>query len=182
MGLSALTGFSDAFDELLAGNRKALDDHLTSPSSPTPSSAFDALLGRTRTATAQHPASGASVKVEQFPAVAPAESTRFLNARFGELGWTYEILERRREEDEVIVLCRLSVPDRNISKTQFGRASLLPAPANPEIQGTADGIHFSIANEPSSSRHPGALSEERTEAQVYREAVADALSRCARMF
>ena len=182
MGSSSLTGFSDAFDELLARNRKELDERLTSPSSPMASSAFDALLGRARTTTVQPPAAAASTRGEKTAADAPPESVRFLNARFGEMGWTYEVLDRRREEDEVIVLCRLSVPDKNISKTQFGRASLRPAPARHRIQGTADGIPFIIEDESAHSGHSASISAERTEAHAYRDAVDDALARCATLF
>ena len=77
---------------------------------------------------------------------------------------------------------RINVTDKNISKTQFGRASLHPPSAKPRIQGTADGIHFSIADDPDGSSRPAPVSVERTEAHAYRDAIDDALSRCATLF
>ena len=105
-------------------------------------------------------------------APAPSDAVRFLNDRYGD-GWSYEIAERRREGDEVIVLCKLSIPGQDISKSQFGRATVIGTDAAPGSGGSADGITFSLGSENGGDGDP--------EEAAFQRALNSALAKCADM-
>jgi hypothetical protein len=109
------------------------------------------------------------------PAPSRSNAVRFLDDRYGD-GWSYEIAERRREGDEVIVLCKLSIPDQDISKSQFGRARIA-AGGGAGLAGSADGIAFSLGSE-SEAEVAGAGDPEEA---AFQKAVASALAKCAEM-
>ena len=102
-----------------------------------------------------------------------SEAVRRLNERFGD-GWDYEIRERRREGDEMIVLCRVTVPEKELSKEQFGRARLRRAGETETIAGRANGIPFSMPL--LRAKPPGAAANPEEEA--FKEAAQNALARC----
>ena len=105
-------------------------------------------------------------------APAPSDAVRFLDDRYGN-GWSYEVAERRREGDEIIVLCKLSIPDQDISKSQFGSATVLGAGGAPGVGGSADGIAFSLGSEEGGDGDP--------EEAAFQRALASALAKCAEM-
>lgn len=105
------------------------------------------------------------------PAAPPSDAVRFLDDRYGD-GWSYEIAERRREGDEVIVLCKLSIPEQDISKSQFGRATVIAAGA-PGTGGSADGVTFSLGPEEGGDGDP--------EEAAFQRALNSALAKCAEM-
>ncbi len=103
-------------------------------------SPFDAMLAETR---AQFNAlygggapAAAPVPVEAASAASGSEAE--LNARYG-TGWRHEITERRREGDEAVVLCRLTIPQMGIVKAQFARA---PIGGGSNVAGHAGGVAF----------------------------------------
>ena len=147
------SSMASAFDEMLGQNRHR----------------FDTMLGR-RPAATPSPATPASVSRP----LEPSESMRFLNDRYGG-GWRHEIIERRREGDEVIVLCRLTVDESDMSKTQFGSARIGDRGAKPVIKGQAGGIAFALGSGP--GRGP-----KDTEDAAFRRALDDALAKCVALF
>ena len=94
-----------------------------------------------------------------------SEPERFLNDRYG-AGWQVEFAERRREGDEVVVLCRLTVPEHDITRAQFGRASI---GATQPLKGSSGGVAFSLG---------GAGESTDEELQAYAGAEADGLRKC----
>jgi hypothetical protein len=116
---------------------------------------LDALAG-----TQQRPASRVSGKPADL-----SEPERFLNDRYGN-GWQVEIAERRSEGDEVVVLCRLTVPEHDITRAQFGRARI--GAAEP-LGGSSDGVTFSLGKTDAGTGE---------ESSAYAAAERDALAKC----
>ena len=85
------------------------------------------------------------------------------------------MVEQRREGDEVIVLCKLTIDEPQITKTQFGQARIGDAGA--AIRGRAGGISFTAR--PNGPDAPAAGGD--TEAAAYRAATEAALAKCAAM-
>jgi hypothetical protein len=144
--------FTSPFDEMLDHSRRQFDDLYSGPvsssrSPPAPES-----------------------KPERHD-VAP-QTARFLDDRYGDR-WRYEIVERRREGDEVIVLCKLTVAEGGPSRTQFGRASV--GGEGSGVGGTAGGIAFTLGAgaAPAASGDP--------EQAAYQRAIAAALAKCAEL-
>lgn len=106
-------GFASAFDKLLEQNRQQFDRILHGPA------------GSSRSGAAT-PAAGGLPPRRRFGPLDPESSPamRALDDRFGTDGWRYEVSERRRVGDEMIVLCRLTLPARNAVRAQFGTAPL----------------------------------------------------------
>ena len=169
------SGPTSRFDEMLEENRRQLEDLYRGTgagSAPEPAPPKDAPA---TPSLASAPGSEASPPAPHAPA-APSDSVRFLNDRYGD-GWRYEITERRREGDEVIVLCKLIIGDHNITKSHFGRARVGRPGAHREIRGSADGITFALRSENGVRAASGVDAEEA----AFREAVDSALARCASM-
>jgi hypothetical protein len=139
------SGLASAFDAMLSQNRDR----------------FDTMLHRRPGST---PAAPASTPQEA------SESVRFLNDRYGR-GWHHEVIERRREGDEVIVLCRLTVDELDMSKTQFGSAKIGEANTKPITAGSAGGIAFTLGSEQAGR-------EKDTEEAAFRRALDDGLAKC----
>ena len=148
------SGLASAFDTMLSQNRGRFDTMLNRRPESTPPPA---------------PPAGLS-----GPSPEPSESMRFLNDRYGG-GWRHEVVERRREGDEVIVLCRLTVDESDLSKTQFGSARIGDRDAKPIIKGQAGGIAFALGSGP--GRGP-----KDTEDAAFRRALDDALAKCVALF
>ncbi len=98
------------------------------------------------------------------------DPVRFLDDRHGD-GWRHEFSERRRDGDEAVVRCTLTIDDGAITKSQSGRARIAPDGAAMALNGSAEGIAFSVATEPGNA---GADSE----AAAFRAAERDALAKC----
>ena len=99
---------------------------------------------------------------------------RFLQDRYGG-GWRHDVIERRREGDEVIVLCRLTVDELAMSKSQFGSARIGDRDAKPVIKGQAGGIAFALGSGPGQGAKD-------TEDAAFNRAVDDALAKCVALF
>ncbi len=110
--------FSSPFDAMLAESRRQ----------------FDALYGDSAPPRAEVP-------TPSVPEPAVSASARTLNERYGG-GWRHEITERRREDDEAVVLCRLTITESGSVKAQFGRAPMGTASG---VGGTAGGVAFRTA-------------------------------------
>jgi len=91
---------------------------------------------------------------------------RRLNERFGD-GWHYEIAARHCEGGEAIVMVKLTIAKTGAVKTQFGRAKLDGGP----VEGKSGGVSFRLADNPSNDM----------EADAYRRATEEALTRCAEL-
>ena len=91
------------FDQMLRENRARLDA-LYDPSTGDPFAKSEAERGQAgNRLAATRPAPAVPVRPSRG-AIDASEPVRKLNERYGS-GWRYEIADRRREADEVIVLC-----------------------------------------------------------------------------
>ncbi|NKC12789.1 MAG: hypothetical protein GKR94_11490 [Gammaproteobacteria bacterium] len=143
------------FDTLLDDNKRQLDGLMGMPSGPT--AGASALLPGAR----PWPQSREPGADDWSDSTIAAE----LDARFGKR-WRFEIREQRREGDEIIVLGRLSVPDKNLSRSHFGAARMGTA-SGPS--GTSQGVAFSLG------------ATVRDERAATRAAALAALDNCASM-
>lgn len=123
------------FDDMLAQNRKRFDDlyrgrrpHAREFDAGTPSAVANPRGAASASAQPSIPLDQASSPV-----------VRRLNERFG-TDWRYEIVERQRDGDEAIVLCKLIFGKEGAVRTQFGRAKVPPAP----VAGTSEGVRFRL--------------------------------------
>ena len=87
--------------------------------------------------------------------IGDGQSAVWLNQNFPD-AWRYEIRDRRRQDNEVVVLCRLDLLGHKIHKAQFGSA-MIPATENGEYR-----------------------NEREAESADYESAVDDALRQCIR--
>ncbi len=159
MASNRRSGLTSPFDDMLDQNRRQFDD-LNTRSWPRQSTARPA------------PSPAASTAPHRAPE--QTDAVRFLNDRYGER-WRYEIADRRREGDEVIVLCKLIIADLDIAKSQFGRARIGQSGAAPAPKGSADGVAFALGPEPSSTAGIAGDPEQA----AFRQAVDAALTKCA---
>ena len=155
---SSSTSAASSFDEMLERNRRELDGMYGGI----------AWSGAREAAPPPGAASRAGAASAERPVV------RRLNQRFGDK-WRYEIAERRRDGDEVVVLCRLTLPERNVTKAQFGLARIGRAGAGAAVRGSAGGVSFSLG-----AGESGWLAGDGEDA-AYERATDDALAKCAAM-
>lgn len=220
-----LAGYSSVFDEPLRRNRERMNEKMqgfsrraelppaasryapaSAPLEPLEGGALprDVSPPVTRSPTAPFtplptpppPPRGTRPAAARLSADAPlqGEGARLLTARFGDK-WRHEITERRLESGEAVVVCRVSVPEEDLSQTHTGRAKI-PTSTRPgtgkevtPIPGTADGIPFTIRVDSGSNggygnRGVGGATEEGedTEEAAFQAALEDALLECARSF
>ena len=151
------TSAASSFDEMLERNRRELDG----------------MYGGTAWTGAREaaPPPGAASRNR---AAAERPVVQRLNQRFGDK-WRYEITERRRDGDEVVVLCRLTLPERNVTKAQFGLARIGRAGAGAAVRGSAGGVSFTLG-----AGESGSLAGDSEDA-AYERAADDALAKCAAM-
>jgi len=146
------SGLSSPFDDMLEQTRRQ----------------FEALSGGLAPAPAESP------RTEPRPPAATdlrrSDPVRYLDDRYGD-GWRYEVTDRRREGDEAVVRCRLVIADRDITRTQYGRARIDRTAGGREISGSAGGIAFR-------ARAEGAPPEISLQA-AFDRAVSEALTKCA---
>ena len=149
---------SSVFDDMLRDTWRELDDLYDRPAKPA---------ATPRSQAAATPASAPAPRRPEPSNV--SEPERFLNDRYGD-GWRQEIVEKKRDGDEVVVLAKLVIDAHDIVKTQFGRARI--AGRRGGVAGTSGGVRFAMG-EGRGSR-PGATAE----ANAYAKAAADALAKC----
>jgi glucan phosphorylase len=137
-------GLLDAFDALIDGNRQQLDE-LYGQSDAMPSESV-------RQAPQIEEGLTWSEGLDR-QSIGEGQSVVWLNQHFPN-AWRYEIRDRRRQDNEVVVLCRLELIDPKIHKAQFGSAMILT---------TESGEY---------------RNERETESVAYELAVDDALRRC----
>ena len=184
MADNPLTGFASAFDNLLERNRRRMQERMPKALGRTltnqahaPERVFPEFSApQTPAATLSAPDPIQNQADPRPPRTAESEGERRLNERFG-AGWQYEVKERRREGDEMIVLCQVTVPEKNISKEQFGRASIRLPGRSDLVRGSANGIAFAMRLEPERARGSGGNPEEA----AFQKAVENALARCAEL-
>lgn len=155
------------FDELLARDKKRLDELIGETTSSASESANEQRDAAARAPVVNAPASGAAREAKE-PGV-----VRELRARYGELH--YVVRERRREGDEIIVLCELKIPRLAISKTQFGHAKISAVGAQLGIGGSVGGKSFTIA------AGERVASTAASEEAAFERALASALAKCAEL-
>ena len=134
----------DSFDALIEGNRQQLNE-LYGQSGATPPRSVNQVA-----------------EIEEEPtwlegldrqSIGEGQSAVWLNQHFPD-AWRYEIRDRRRQDNEVIVLCRLELLNHKIHKAQFGSA-MIPTTENGEYR-----------------------NEREAESAAYESAVDDALRQC----
>jgi hypothetical protein len=150
---------SSVFDNMLSQNKKSFDDLYRGGRTHAgkSGSAGATPLRRERTPLP----SPAIVPSVQLDPASPA--ARRLRERFGN-DWRYEIRERQREGDEVIVLCKLTFGKAGAVRTQFGRAKISQGP----VLGASSGVRFKID-------HAAAEGDEN---DAFRRATEAALMNC----
>ena len=174
MSSDRLSGFSSAFDELLERSRRELDALSSGSGSP-------ALTPAPGTA-ARPSASPPSVsRTESIPPATPAASRspaeHALDEKLG-AGWRYEVLDRTRDGDELVVRCRVTAPARGVSRTWYGSAPMAgTGRSSSGLKGSAGNVKFTLGRSPGK----GAENPIQAERDAERSAVESALAACARL-
>ncbi len=204
MGRDRRSGFASPFDEMLEQTRKEFEK-LAGGTGPRRSRERPPEASREREPaglTAPIPPPNPPAPLPRAPAAsaasAPArpraaaprprasgelspETERFLDERLGN-GWSFEVTERRREGDEVVARCKLSLADRNLSKTQYGRARVASAgSADGALEGSADGLAFSIETNGAPLGNGGGGGGGAGEDEAFQQAIESALAKCAEL-
>lgn len=192
MAKNDLSGFSSAFDDLLERSRREWDAlspggaGMKGSAPPSPQAGPGAPAAAARAPSAAGGSLGAAAHREvlrrsgEYASAArvwdPArsEAAAFLFNRFG-TEWQVEVAERRRDGDEFVALVKLTIPAKNLVKSQFGRGRIPGARSERPIQGSAGGIGFSIG-EPSGGEQ--AAPPQPPEDRGYRRAIEDGLAKC----
>lgn len=147
---------SSVFDDMLTQNRKRFDDLYHGGRSKA--GGLPAVARSTIPAPGRPASASAMPSIVLDPTSSPA--IRRLNERFGN-DWRYEIVDRQRDGDEAIVLCRLTFGKEGAVRTQFGRAKL---PSGP-VGGTSEGLRFTL-NMADAAQDEGATFRRATEAAL----------------
>jgi hypothetical protein len=141
---SSTRGLLDSFDALIEGNRQQMDE----------------LYGQSGAAPPRSASQAAEVGEEatwfeslDSHSIGEGQSAMWLDQNFPN-AWRCEIRDRRRQDNEVVVLCRLDLLGHKIHKAQFGSA-MIPATENGEYR-----------------------NEREAESAAYEAAVDDALRQC----
>ena len=144
MSSGSTRGLLDSFDALIEGNRQQMDElYGQSDATPPRSVSQAADVGEELT------------RFEDLDrqSIGEGQSAVWLNQNFPD-AWRYEIRDRRRQGNEVVVLCRLDLLGHKIHKAQFGSA-MIPATEIGEYR-----------------------NEREAESAAYESAVDDALRQC----
>ena len=144
MSSGSTRGLLDSFDALIEGNRQQMDELYGQSGATPPRSVSQAAdVGEELT------------RFEDLDrqSIGEGQSAVWLNQNFPD-AWRYEIRDRRRQDNEVVVLCRLELLAHKIYKAQFGSA-MIPATENGEYR-----------------------NEREAESAAYESAVDDALRQC----
>ena len=144
MSSGSTRGLLDSFDALIEGNRQQMDElYGQSGATPPRSVSQAAEVGEELT----------RFEDLERQSIGEGQSAVWLNQNFPD-AWRYEIRDRRRQDNEVGVLCRRDLLGHKIHKAQFGSA-LIPATENGEYR-----------------------NEREAESAAYESAVDDALRQC----
>ncbi len=144
MSSGSTRGLLDSFDALIEGNRQQMDElYGQSGATPPRSVSQAAEVGEELT----------RFEDLERQSIGEGQSAVWLNQNFPD-AWRYEIRDRRRQDNEVIVLCRLELLSHKIHKAQFGSA-MIPTTENGEYR-----------------------NEREAESAAYESAVDDALRQC----
>ena len=148
---------SSAFDDMLAQTRKRFEDLYRggSPRAGEPVAQPKPFVSRE--VTARKPRA-TSAKPD-----ADSLAAHRLNERFGS-DWRYEITDQKRDGDEAIVLCKLTLGKDNAVRTQFGRARISGSP----VAAASGGVRFKI----------GGSGTEQDVGEAFRRAAEAALMNC----
>ena len=144
MSSGSTRGLLDSFDALIEGNRQQMDELYGQSGATPPRSVSQAAdVGEELT------------RFEDLDrqSIGEGQSAVWLNQNFPD-AWRYEIRDRRRQGNEVVVLCRLDLLGHKIHKAQFGSA-MIPATEIGEYR-----------------------NEREAESTAYESAVDDALRQC----
>ena len=144
MSSGSTRGLLDSFDALIEGNRQQMDELYGQSGATPPRSVSQAAdVGEELT------------RFEDLDrqSIGEGQSAVWLNQNFPD-AWRYEIRDRRRQDNEVVVLCRLDLLGHKIHKAQFGSA-MIPATEIGEYR-----------------------NEREAESAAYESAVDDALRQC----
>lgn len=169
-------GYSAPFDKMLAesykrfdelSRRPGADERRKRPDEPPPSPVTKEAPPPPPAAVSPEPA-----RTEVHDA-GSSEPARALDARFGER-WNYEVAERRREGDEVVVWGRLVVEEAGVDKTRRARARIRRPARGSVIEGSADGAGFSLGQ----SEDMPAETDGDPEETAFGEAAEAALAIC----
>ena len=146
MSSDSTRGLLDSFDALIEGNRQQMDELYGQSGATPPRSVSQAAEVR------EEP-----IRFEDLDrqSIGEGQSAVWLNQNFPD-AWRCEIRDRRRQDNEVVVLCRLHLLGHDIHKAQFGSA-MIPATENGEYR-----------------------NEREAESAAYESAVDDALRQCIR--
>ncbi len=161
--------FSSPFDAMLDQNRQRLDRLYRGPAGD------DDRYSPATTAGSSAPVASPSARGRPAPTAARpprarSDPARSLDERFGDR-WRHEVVEQRRDGDDMVVRCRLTVAGQGVDLTRSGRARIDPTSARHEIIGSADGVPFSFRSDDAS----GAGGAEQ---DAVARAVEDALAKC----
>ena len=186
MSSERLTGFSSAFDDLLERSRRELDAlsggsgaSALSPISRTSSPRSSATAAA---ATARGVTQGVSTRAQTSPFAAERSPTeRALDDKLGR-DWRYEVLDRTREGNELVVRCRVTAPARGVSRTWHGSAPLSGGGRGgvSGLAGTTGNVRFSLGADASARAATG--DPVRAEREAERQAIESALAACVRLF
>ncbi len=141
----------ETFDELLKGNRQELEALYNRPSDGSKGAVS---AGESDSDTPPH--EHGNIKQFDKGELTEMGAADWLDRYYpGE--WRYDVRDRRREGNELVVLCRFELPGYGVRRTQFGMA---------EIERADTASHNS---------------EREAEETAYRQAINDALQGCIRM-
>lgn len=170
--------YSAPFDDMLADSRERFDDLFRGGAVDDRRKRVEQRLPspapKTEETPPPHPAAVSSGRADAGAFNAgSSEAARALDARFGDR-WRYEIADRRREGDEVVVWGRLTVEDQGVDVTRRARARICWPAEGGVIKGSADGADFSLRQDNSVPTEPDGDPEE----SAFREAAEAALAIC----
>ena len=170
MATSDKSRMTSAFDEMLEQNQRELDALYSGPISPSrPPTIADASSRPTPSPATPPSVASGKVRLADEPS---STTVRTLTERYGDK-WHYDVVDRRREGDEIIVLCKLSIEDDQISKAQFGSAPI--GATGSKSTASAGGTSFSFGAAGRSQEPPTGDPEDL----AYKRALDSALAKCA---
>ncbi len=182
MSSDRLTGFSSTFDELLERSRRELDALSGGSGAPVFSPTSRTSTSSSAPVAPSSTSQGLSARpsrVSESPLASRSPAERVLDDRLGP-GWRYEVLDRTREGDELVVRCRVTAPARGVSRTWHGSASLSGAGRGgvSGTSGTTGSLRFTLGAGAGAERRDPI----RAEREAERQAIESALAACARLF
>ena len=189
MARDNLSGFSSAFDEMLERNRRELEalgggrrsDHR--PRRRTGDGAESYGAGRSYLSSLAEAGRdvGSNQGLTESAAERRPDSETRLDVILGP-GWSYQILDRFRDGEEMIVRCRVTDANRTRSRTQYGSSTItsVSSRSSPAKAGTAGGVSFGFGSQDRSAGN--ATPSVSTERAAETKAVESALAACARLF